>query len=260
MGATSRAMPRLPVIAARVSATRNGSANTAVTRAASACAPSRDASSITSANSSPPTRATVSPARTVAVSLAAMSTRSSSPAACPRLLFTSLKSSISSRSTATAEPCRSARTAARRTTVDQQGTIWQPGQVVVESLVAKRLLARVARGGVSGDPFEAARAARLHDEPARHFGEDVDAVLPDELHFDGLVGVGGDPLRDRLCGEGGVFGHDQIHHVHGQELFPAVAGETLGRPVQRAQPPVPVSRVDRVGCVLEQFLGGTEAA
>ena len=68
---------------------------------------------MTRANSSPPSLATVSPARTVSLSRSATATSRVSPAACPRVSLTVLKSSRSTRITLLTEPSARARRSRR---------------------------------------------------------------------------------------------------------------------------------------------------
>src|SRR5207237_507393 len=78
----------------------NGAAMLSSTRRATCSASEGPAtSSSSSVNSSPPSRATTSPGRTLACSRCAISTSRRSPAACPRVSFTSLKWSQSKNKT-----------------------------------------------------------------------------------------------------------------------------------------------------------------
>lgn len=93
-----------------------GATTSPARRSASADSPD---SSRSTANSSPPTRATVSEARKRLVSRSATPRRSSSPAAWPRASFTILKSSRSTKAMAMPAPYRRCR---RWATVTRSGT------------------------------------------------------------------------------------------------------------------------------------------
>ncbi len=105
------AMPMLAPANTSCPSTRKGGASARCTRSATAMASSSPETPSTSrVNSSPPSRATVSPARRQLSSRRAICTSSSSPARWPRLSFTSLKRSRSRKSTA---KCAASRPLAR---------------------------------------------------------------------------------------------------------------------------------------------------
>ncbi len=106
-------MPMLARVNTWRPATGKGTSSAARTRLATAVAwaePSRSSSS--TPNSSPPSRATVSPGRTQRPSRAPTAARSRSPAAWPRLSLTTLKSSRSMNKTPVRSPVRRARSRA----------------------------------------------------------------------------------------------------------------------------------------------------
>ena len=107
------AMPMLAVAETWNASSRTGSCSAAMMRSATSIASLGSASaSISTANSSPPSRAAVSPARRQLVSRSLTTRSSASPAEWPRLSFTVLKSSRSMNSTASCPPLRWSRVAA----------------------------------------------------------------------------------------------------------------------------------------------------
>ena len=105
------ALTQTSSVPTRIGALR-ASAMRSATRSAISVVPPVSSSS---ANSSPPNRATVSPGRADALSRSPTTTSSWSPTGWPRLSFTTLKSSRSRNSTATGPSSRSARSSAWET-------------------------------------------------------------------------------------------------------------------------------------------------
>jgi hypothetical protein len=87
---------------------------------------------MSTANSSPPSRAAVSPARRQLVSRSLTIISSASPAEWPRLSLTVLKSSRSMNSTASCPPCAASRVAGVIDPVAEQRLVGESGQRVVE--------------------------------------------------------------------------------------------------------------------------------
>ena len=180
-------------------------------------------SSRTITNSSPPKRATVSAARTSACSRRPRPSSSSSPAAWPRLSFTTLKRSRSRKSTATLQSARSAARQRECEAVDEERPVGKVRQVVVQCLVRERLLGSLAVGDVAHLHEEVVRVpVGIGDE--RHVDEDRDdgAVVTDHpvlALVELLVAVQepGDPVPGALA-LGGV-----------QELERASAEQCVGR-------------------------------
>ena len=126
------AMPTLSVHITSRLASRIGSRTTASRRPASAAASAGSRSAIRIANSSPPSRASMSPGRTWARSRSAIVVSNSSPALCPRLSLTSLKSSRSSSSRVTGAPSLSCDRPFEP--LAEQGPVGHAGQRVGERL------------------------------------------------------------------------------------------------------------------------------
>ena len=112
---SSMAMPTLARTVTWPPTRGKGAARVAMTRSASRRAVARSVSSARMANSSPPSRPTVSCPRRQLRSRAATSRSSRSPAPWPRLSLTTLKSSRSTNSTARQPPSRRALDSACRT-------------------------------------------------------------------------------------------------------------------------------------------------
>jgi hypothetical protein len=110
------AIPMLAVVVTTSSwgpGSRNGAASTSRIRSATTSGPaSSDGPSTRTTNSSPPRRPTVSLSRITVLSRVLTARSSSSPAACPKVSLTALKSSRSRNSTATGLFCRRARASA----------------------------------------------------------------------------------------------------------------------------------------------------
>ena len=92
------------------------------------------------ANSSPPRRAAMSVARRTDRRRSPTATSRASPAACPSLSLTSLKSSRSTNRTIGTRPARIARLEARGDDLGEQRAVGEPGQRVVRGLVVELLL------------------------------------------------------------------------------------------------------------------------
>ena len=101
---SAKAMPMLAVTRSSRPPISKGTAHAASTCWATIFAPARSTPSHTTTNSSPPSRATGSVDRTAPTNRRATATRSASPMPWPRLSFTTLKWSTSTKSTASERP------------------------------------------------------------------------------------------------------------------------------------------------------------
>ena len=138
-----------------------------------------------SANSSPPKRATVSPARSSPCRRGPIARSSSSPAWWPSESLSTLRLSRSTKSSATRPPSRVARASALMQPVEQQRAVRQAGQRVVERVVAHLLL----------DPQALDRAAehvRHRCRKSRSVAERPLGARVGAEHADRLVGL---PIR-----------------------------------------------------------------
>ena len=117
-----------------------------------ACPSSTSTSAIRIRNSSPPWRATTSDERVDIRSRLATSHSSWSPAPCPKLSLTSLKSSRSTYSTATPVPVRSAAGQRQLQVLLEQDPVGQAGQRVVVGEPRQLLLGLAPVGDVLADP------------------------------------------------------------------------------------------------------------
>ena len=118
--------------------------------------PSRpSAPSIRIANSSPPSRATVSALRAQARNRSAAAMSSRSPSAWPRLSFTVLKSSRSRNSTVTGVPAALRQRQRVAHPVAEQRAVGEPGERIVERLVDELLLQPAPLAHVAGVEHDA---------------------------------------------------------------------------------------------------------
>ena len=129
-------------------------------------------SSMSTANSSPPRRASASPGRSCVCSRAAMATRNWSPTRWPRLSLTSLKPSRSMKSTAYfgVDRARALRNRPLQQLAEQT-PVGQPGQMVVARGGGQRVLHTAPLGDVglrSGHPNGLAGVVAHRDAAAQH--------------------------------------------------------------------------------------------
>ena len=175
--------------------------------------------SIMTANSSPPSRAHVSSGRRQLSSRRATSISSSSPAAWPRLSLTVLKSSRSTKRTANRFWRRTPAVERVADAVGEERAVREPGQRVVERLVAELRLEPPALGDVSRGDDDARDVLVVEEvvedaleldgrpvllaerEVARRRRGGRGEHLPEELGQPGAGGVGeelGEPPADEL--------------------------------------------------------------
>src|SRR5438067_753978 len=105
---------------------------------------------------------------------------------------------------------------------------------------------------VARDALHAHRLAVAQHEPRAHLERHAVAVPGDDIQLVDRRAAGHDLAAHHLAGELQVLGRDDLGKVHAGRLGRRVAGDPLGRPVDRREVARQVVRVDQVVGVLEE--------
>ena len=231
-----------------------GCAIAVASRSSSSLRPSAPAAcSIRIANSSPPSRATVSAARAQQRNRSAAEISSRSPSAWPRLSFTRLKSSRSRKSTVIGWACRCARASAWLTRSRNSARLarpvsgsWNAWWVSCSSSRFRSLTSRV----LSTMPSDRGVAGEVGRQD---LGVQPGAVGLAEAPLD-RTGDARGPHRvlEERRGPVAVVGVEQGHQRTAHHLGGVVAEHPVGRGAHEAHRPVGAGHDDDVGRVLDQ--------
>jgi hypothetical protein len=136
-------------------------------------------------------------------------------------------------------------------TIQEEQSIRQTGERVVERLVDELSLQPLPLRGVSGDPLQPDRLTVVEDKMTGDLDRDLIAALGDDSHLDDLVSAAGELPGQDPPYQRSVTGRDQVEEVHRQQFRAAEARQPLRRLVHGGEVSGRVRDVDGIESVLE---------